>query len=362
MRSFTKLIRAFTFSIIGIAFVLFSLATSNYTPRNTADTEVKSALGTGHSKTSGSSQDVLLATRSKAEDGSELRFAVISDIHVRSTDEKAQQKLQNALEDLLDPQKDPLDIIVVNGDLGDGLPEDYSTVNRIIRTVRAGPAQKTPLIFTIGNHEFYKAYHLLSTSAWNTETFPNGETDEQAVQRFLNFAGRNKVYTDCVIKGYHFIFLGSEKSAMSDRKIGDGVYLSEEQLSWLKDKLAENSDPQKPIFLFLHQPVYTSNSDSPIHTQYVMQHEELTKILEAYPQVILFSGHLHLKLGAPGTVVHETFTLFEDSSVSRVRQAPAEASEGLVVEVEGSKVIVQGRDFQLHKYIPDYFYTLNYGQ
>lgn len=345
MEKVIKLFIGITLAAIGIAAILFNLAALNTAPWNTTASEVKSALGRGI-----------------PESNPGLRFAVISDIHIRSTDEKAQGKMQNALEDLLDPQKEPLDLIVVNGDLGDGLPDDYSTLNRIIRNARSGPAQKTPLVFTIGNHEFYKAYHLLSTSAWNTDTFPNGETDEQAVQRFLNFAGRDKVYTDRVIKGYHFIFLGSEKSAMSDRKIGDGVYLSEEQLSWLKNKLAENADPQKPIFLFLHQPVYTAKSDSPIHTQYVMQHEELTKILEAYPQVILFSGHLHLKLGAPGTVVHEVFTMFEDSSVSRVRQASADASEGLMVETEGSKVSVQGRDFELHKFLPDYKFTLNYGQ
>ncbi|WP_434511428.1 metallophosphoesterase family protein [Desulfitobacterium sp. AusDCA] len=359
-----KIIKLFIGAIIaavGIAVILFDFAALNTNSRNASAVEVRSTLGRGIPIPE-TSKGILLTTGSKAVSNPGLRFAVISDVHVRSTDENVQRKMQNALEDLLDPQKEPLDLIVVNGDLGDGLPEDYGALNRIIRNVRSGPTQKTPLVFTIGNHEFYKAYHLLSTSAWNKGTFPNGETDEQAVQRFLNFAGRDKVYTDRVIKGYHFIFLGSEKSSMSDRKIGDGVYLSEGQLSWLKDKLAENEDPKKPIFLFLHQPVYTSNSDSPIRTQYVMQHEELTKIMDAYPQIILFSGHLHLKLGAPGTVVHEIFTMFEDSSVSRVRQASADASEGLVVEAEGSKVTVQGRDFQLHKFIPDYKYTLNYGK
>ncbi|AHF07822.1 phosphohydrolase [Desulfitobacterium metallireducens DSM 15288] len=290
-----------------------------------------------------------------------MHFAVISDLHVRSTDENAQAKVENALSDLLDPQRSPLDLIVVNGDLGDGLPADYRVLNQLIQKVRSRSTQKTPLLFTMGNHEFYKAYHDPKTEAWNKETFPNGETDEQAVQRFLDFSGRDQVYTDRVMKGYHFIFLGSEKSAMSDPKIGDGVYLSEEQLTWLKQKLAENADPQKPIFVFLHQPLFTDKGDSPIHTQYVQQQEELAKILEAYPQVVLFSGHLHLKIGAPGTAVHDAFTLFGDSSVTRVRQATAEASEGLMVTVDGSKVTVQGRDFEYHQPIPQSDIALNYG-
>lgn len=301
-------------------------------------------------------------TIQNTESSSELHFAVISDLHVRSTDEKAQAKVENALRDLLDPQHAPLDLIVVNGDLGDGLPSDYTALNQVIQTVRSGPTQKTPLLFTVGNHEFYKAYHEPNTEVWNKETFPNGDTDEKAVQRFLDFSGRDQVYTDRVIKGYHFIFLGSEKSAMSDPKIGDGVYLSEEQLIWLKQKLAENAEPNRPIFVFLHQPVFTADSDSPIHSQYVMQHEELVNLLEAYPQVILFSGHLHLKIGAPGTVVQETFTLFGDSSVARVRQSTPEASEGLMVEADGSKVTVQGRDFEQHQLIPSTDITLDYSQ
>ncbi|HVJ47589.1 metallophosphoesterase family protein [Desulfitobacterium sp.] len=307
-------------------------------------------------------EPVLPVISRNTEPSTELRFAVISDLHVRSTDKIAQSKVQNALSDLLDPQQSPLDLIVVNGDLGDGLPADYRSLNQLIQNVRSGTTQTTPILFTIGNHEFYKAYHEPNSDAWNKDTFPNGDTDEQAVQRFLNFSGRDKVYADSMIKGYHFIFLGSEKSAMSDPNIGDGVYLSEEQLAWLEQKLAENADPKKPIFVFLHQPVFTANSDSPIKSQYVMQHEKLVNILESYPQVILFSGHLHLKIGAPGTVVHETFTLFGDSSVTRVRQATPEASEGLIVKAGGSKVTVQGRDFEQHKFIPQSDIALDYGK
>lgn len=338
------------------ALIFLSLSGVNTNPWGVVFQRTKSVLSRTNSQTELLSQNTSQANKQG------LLFAVISDIHVRSTDERAQAKFQNALEDLLDPQKFPLDLLVINGDLGDGIPSDYSTLNRIIRNVRSGPVQETPLLFTIGNHEFYKAYHKAANGAWSPETFPNGETDAKALQRFLNFTGRDTVYTDRFVKGYHFIFLGSEKSAMTDRKIGDGAYLSKEQLTWLKKKLAENSEPEKPIFVFLHQPVYTASSDTPIHTQYVVQHEELAALLEAYPQVVLFTGHLHLKLGAPGTVVHETFTLFGDSSVSRVRQAPPEASEGLMVEVQGSKVLVQGRDFQKHEMIPDISYPLDFGR
>lgn len=303
----------------------------------------------------------LPVTTQITESSKTLRFAVISDLHIRDTDKKAQAKVQKALSDLFNPQEAALDLIVVNGDLGDGLPADYATLNQIIYNARSGAAQKPPLMFTIGNHEFYKAYHEQTTGAWNKGTFPNGETDELAVQRFTEFAGREQVYTDLVVKGYHFIFLGSEKSAMSDPKIGDGVYLSEEQLDWFKAKLKENVDPQKPIFVFLHQPVFTDNSDSPIHTQYVVQHEQLVNILESYPQVVLFSGHLHLKIGAPGTDVHDSFNLFGSSSVTRVRQSSPDASEGLMVTVDGSKVTVQGRDFEQRQPIPQSEVTLDYG-
>jgi 3',5'-cyclic AMP phosphodiesterase CpdA len=289
-----------------------------------------------------------------------VRFAAISDIHILSSD-PAPMKLQTALEDLLTKQDPPLDLIVLNGDLGDGTPEDYEAISQILRTVRTSTGKTTPIVPTIGNHEFYKAFHEPISRAWNAETFPNQETDALAQQRFLAFAERDTIYTDYYINGYHFIFLGSEKSRMSDPNIVDAAYLSETQLTWLKAKISENLTPGKPVFVFLHQPVFSSQSQAKTKYNLVVQQQELAKILQSVPNVVLFVGHLHIALGTPDAYVKDTFHMFNSASVSRVRQK-ADASQGLVVDVNEGVVKVQGREFLKHEWISEAKYKLNFSK
>lgn len=325
---------------------------SNEIPQTIEINEAISLLGTLPLSSTFEAKDVLKSSQNN------VRFAVISDIHILSS-ETAPLKFRTALEDLLMNQEPPLELVVLNGDLGDGTPEDYQRLNQILRSVRTSTGKTTPIVPTTGNHEFYKAYHDPNSNAWNAATFPNQETDTLALQRFLAFAGRDKVYTDYYINDYHFIFLGSEKSAMSDRNIGDAAYLSEDQLTWLKSKISENLTPGKPVFVFLHQPVFSSNSEAKAKYNLVVQQKELVKILQAVPNVVLFVGHLHLKLGSPDSVVNDTFTMFNDSSASRVRQAP-EASQGLIVDVKEGVVNVQGRDFLKHEWLPEAKYQLKH--
>jgi len=287
-----------------------------------------------------------------------VRFAVISDIHILQS-ETAPMKFQTALEDLLMNQQPPLDFVVLNGDLGDGTLKDYQKVNEILRSVRTRTGKTTPIVPTIGNHEFYKAFHDPDSNAWNADTFPNQETDPQVILRFLEFAGRDKVYTDHYINGYHFIFLGSEKSRMSDPNIGDAAYLSETQLTWLKSKISENRTPGKPVFVFLHQPVFSSQSEAKRKYNLVVQQEELVKILQSVPNVVLFAGHLHIRLGSEDSFVKDRFTMFNSASVSRVWPASSETSQGLVVDVKEKDVSVQGRDFLQHGWLSEANYQLD---
>lgn len=306
-----------------------------------------------------------LSSASEANDGlksrqNNVRFAVISDIHILSS-ETAPMKFRTALEDLLMNQEPSLDLVVLNGDLGDGTPKDYQSLNQILRSVRTSTGKTTPIVPTNGNHEFYKAYHEPDCNTWNADTFPNQDTDPLALQRFLAFAGRDKIYTDHYINGYHFIFIGSEKSRMSDLDIGDAAYLSKTQLTWLKSKISEDLTLGKPVFVFLHQPEFSSNSEAKTKYNLVVQQEELAKILQSVPNVVLFVGHLHIKLGSPDSVVKDTFTMFNDASASRVRQAP-EASQGLIVDVKDGVVNVQGRDFLQHEWLPEAKYQLNFSK
>lgn len=214
---------------------------------------------------------------------SNVLFGVVSDIHVQSTNPVAQNKFRQMLGDMV---KLNVPNLVINGDLGDGGQQDYNTLGNLIMQQKNHPA----IYYTIGNHEFYQAYHNPITNAWSPETFPNGETEIAALNRFLDFTKRGKVYYDQYLKSYHFIFLGSEKSAISDPAYGDRAYLSDEQLGWLKSKLTENYTPGKPIFVFLHQPLVRLGS-TPNRPDFVIQADRLREILNPFPEVFFFSGH-----------------------------------------------------------------------
>ncbi|HZK53692.1 MAG TPA: metallophosphoesterase [Desulfosporosinus sp.] len=274
-----------------------------------------------------------------------LLFGVVSDIHVQSTNLVAQNKFAQMLGDMVQLQVPNL---IINGDLGDGSPQDYHTLDRLISHQKSSPA----ILYALGNHEFYKAYRN-SNNGWSPQAFPNGETDDMALNRFSQLTGQDQVYYDKYLKGYHFIFLGSEKSVMSDPNIGDRAYLSNEQLQWLESKLKEKYTLGKPIFVFLHQPLINHESTK---NNFIIQGERLREILKRFSEVIFFSGHMHRELKLPATALRDRFLMISSSSVYLPRDSYGKflpnKSEGLVIQVIKNNVVIKGRNFMTQTWIP----------
>jgi 3',5'-cyclic-AMP phosphodiesterase len=305
------------------------------------------------------------ATGKKRADKPLLSFPVISDIHVQSWHQTSHDKLKAALNDLyqINPNADTL---IINGDLTNGLPADYTKLKELM----AEAPHPKKVFYTIGNHEFYKAW-FDSNGAWNPASFPNGETEASSIGRFLDLTKEKKVYYDQTVAGHHFIFLGSEQYRQSDPANLEDAYLSKEQLSWLKASLSRGAATNKPIFVFLHQPLpYTvaGTHFCCVNNRAVVQHEELKQILSGYPQVIFFSGHSHWELKLPQTLVRDSFTMVNSSSVvqpwtddnqgGEMLTAPEE-SEGLYVEVYPDEVLIQGRDFYRQRWIPEAQFSIS---
>ncbi|WCK54934.1 metallophosphoesterase [Aneurinibacillus sp. Ricciae_BoGa-3] len=299
----------------------------------------------------------LIPTAAAANDPG-IRFSVISDIHIQTHDTTSQQKLKGALQDIkrLDPKQDAL---IVNGDLTEGMPADYALLANIM-SKNPRPAH---VFYTIGNHEFHKAW-FDKAGQRKDATFPNGETEKASIQQFLAFAHQKKVYYDEWIRGYHFIFLGSEKYRQSDPKYGEDAYLSNAQLDWLRARFNEGTG-DKPVFVFLHQPLSNtvSGTNGYGNDRAIIQHQELKSILEKHPEVVFFTGHTHWELGLPKTLVQDSFTMVNESSVwepwtANNKPAPGKRSEGLYIEVFGDRILINGRDYINHKWIQDAAYTI----
>ena len=280
---------------------------------------------------------------------STLTFVVVSDLHINRLN--AVSHFSALLNDNFNSRPDAM---VVVGDLGDGRPRDYQVIKGELN--RHNLEINYPIYWTIGNHEFYKSfYNHQNDKVWSTKSFPNKETDASAVQRFLAFAGRDKVYADTWIHDYHFIFLGSDRSRMKSWAYQDLAYLSDGQLSWLAETLESGSASKKPVFVFLHQPLPYQLESGGMQHGYVIQWQRLKEILGKYPNVILFSGHTHFVLDSNFMQSDTSCTMINSSSlavpIDRQRQHILNSAPGLVVEVDREKVFIRGRDFLRQQWI-----------
>ncbi|MFY0758594.1 LamG-like jellyroll fold domain-containing protein [Metabacillus dongyingensis] len=259
-----------------------------------------------------------------------MTLNVISDIHL--SDQRTSEKFSAALQDLyeIDPK---VDAMVINGDLTNyGTEKEYSKLRELLE--QSPKPEKTYM--TIGNHEFF-----------------NRQGNEVNIKRFTDFIGEDHVYYEKMVRGYSFIFLGSETWG-PDGPYKDAANLSEEQLNWLEDTLEKRSKNKKPIFVFLHQQMENTFDAS---WPSLIQDKELNNILSKYPQSIIFSGHTHQDLHRP-SMIQKDFTMINTASVYYTTFY-GEESQGLYLEVYEDKVIVKGRDFYRKQWITEAQFTID---
>ncbi|MDR6120891.1 glucan-binding YG repeat protein [Bacillus sp. SLBN-46] len=275
-----------------------------------------------------------------------LQIPIMSDVHINESIENRQMRFQTALQEFksLAPNYQALAIV---GDLTDqGLDRQYEKFNQILSQYANQDAER---VLVMGNHEFYEGIY------WPKPYF----TDEMFIDRFITNTGMPGLYYDKWIEGvnskkYHFIVLGSEESKVTNPNNHDDAVLSDEQYQWLENTLSVETDPKKPIFVFLHQPI-----DDTVYGSEEwggnLRDGRLKGILQKYPQAILFTGHLHYLLNHPRSVYQDGFTMADTGSLAYTLyengNAPAEFSQGLLVNVYDNKVEIKAREFSNHTWI-----------
>lgn len=278
--------------------------------------------------------------KNTAQDKPILAFSVVSDIHSNSS------KFHNALIDLHNINS-KLDVLILNGDTVDkGIKSHYDKMKDAINKDKKLLPQK--VIINIGNHEFFtqSIFKLTDTNS--------------SIKQYLSFSGEKNVYHDTWIKGYHFISLGSEKTNIPPMESNIQAYLSNSQLKWLETKLKEKYEPNKPIFVFLHQPLNCSvkgTYDNEFNSNAIMQNKSLKNILSRYPNIIFFSSHTHNMLNPYEGCIKQKFTICDTSSVASpidTENRYTDNSEGIYVEVYNNAVVIRGRDFKNKKWINIY--------
>ncbi|OCT16005.1 hypothetical protein A8709_10325 [Paenibacillus pectinilyticus] len=308
--------------------------------------------GEGLKSTSTSQQAAVQATVQVAPQTATplFSFSVMSDIHVMSSDSASQQLLKQALADHHELRPDSK-LLVLNGDLTNGSEGDYRSLMALLSHQPHAPVQAT-----MGNHDFY--------GVWRT---PEGETDytklnpswssRDAVALFDRIWGYDKPYHELVVEGYHFLFLSGEAYRDVDASIKEDAFLSPAQLSWLRERLTDASaaDAGKPVFVFLHQPLPRTLDGTDTELG-VVQHQELRALLDAHPNVILFSGHTHWNVETTNQVKQLKFLAASSASIREVWSAQNEPetqslSQSLIVDVYPERVVILRREHTEKRWI-----------
>jgi len=271
-----------------------------------------------------------------------LSFQVITDTHIRAEGDLTYNRhFELALRDIATNGGSSCGIMHA-GDLTDnGFPSEYDAMTSIWREFEA---QLPPLYATMGNHD-------VRLGVW-----------EDRLQRFLRHSGMSGPYHDHWIGGYHFIFLGTEKNLELH------CSLSGEQLQWLDQSLSDQGSPDRPVFVFLHQPLLNTVAGSLERQQWhgVVEDEELRKVLGKYPSAILFTGHTHWQLESEHTHFeggNRLPDMFNAASVAYLWSDDGEAiagSQGFYVEVYPNRVCVKGRDFLRGEWVKNAQFEVKY--
>lgn len=277
------------------------------------------------------------STQAISQDKPKLRMPVMSDIHLRYKDQS--DRFIRALEDYKKIAPDYQAIAFV-GDITEmGSEYQYDDFMKIIGEYANKDAEK---IAALGNHEYVELMYGIKAS------------DDVFKNRFVTKTKMPKIYYDKWVNGYHFITLSGE--VFNNSNINDAI-ISDEQYSWLEKTLPVKSDPKKPIFVFLHQPITNTVYGSELYHGN-LNDGRLLNILKKYPQVIFFSGHSHNLVQHPRTVYQDGFTMVNTGSVAyswyNGGAGPESFSQGLLVDVYDDKVVIGAREFSTGKWLKTY--------
>ena len=261
-------------------------------------------------------------------------FTVLSDVHVtQSASNVFNRNFVNALKQVSKYMPDS-DALILSGDItNNGKTPEYEKLMDAISNYQ----ESLPSVyFAIGNHDMML----------------NRDDPERQIDYFLEYTQMPGNYYQFDMDGYSFFVIGSDGQPDSVAIGSDVSWMSQEQLDWLAEGLAEEAAraPEQPIFVISHQPLLNTVPES--HYETIQQNDELMAILEQYPQVIFISGHTHYALDVETDVnsgYGEGISTVHAGCVSRLwsrEEGNYTGSQGIYVEICEDFVRINGFDFK----------------
>lgn len=279
-----------------------------------------------------------------------LSLGAVSDVHI-GNGYGSEAKFTAALNQLkmraAEQDANGLDAVVVAGDLiNTKNTGQISTFKSLYEQVF--DPKKVPMIYTVGNHDMNGGYAWSANTVADNAAFHSILGDDYFLTDQDQTARKNFECRHCIVGNYHILCV-TPNSSKTDGSIPT-VY-DAQAITWLNSKLKAitEANPDRYVMVVTHPMIYNTVYGSDLGRFWYT--ESLTSILEGYPQVVTFSGHLHFPLNDPRSIWQGTFTSLGCASVSymafeggnyvnksssTVLKDAGEFSEGLLVQFDRS--------------------------
>ena len=267
-----------------------------------------------------------------------VRFAVITDLHVKADPERINNQVLAETVDILNAMDPPPELVLLTGDLVDQLPsddpayyEENTTAVHQVATLLAGLAM--PALPSLGNHDYFTNDGVLEN-----EVTEDPEAREALMMEHLGMPGPWYRYDH---RGVAFCALNTmQPDPDADWHPGECGSFGPEQLAWLEQQLAGGL----PCVLFFHHPLALDNAveaglaairpfevpragvDKYVGTEYEGWTDPIYALLEQYadriPAVFVGHGHWFVRDELAGTPVMMTDSVGNSVLLSELDGAP----------------------------------------
>ena len=212
-----------------------------------------------------------------------MRLGVMTDTHVGSSVESC-SRVRAAFELF---RNQGADLVINNGDIADHFnPEGYARYRQVFDEVYAGQP-KPREVFVYAWHDAY---------CYRGRKFSNVEAAAPVAFEDVRRCLRANPHTDIIeFRGYAFLVM--------PQFIGSPGFISFDEYE-RRVAAACAAHPGQPVFVIDHVPPYAT-----VYNSCNWGEERRRKILDKYPQAVVFSGHVHGSLRNDVMIWQDAFTV-----------------------------------------------------
>lgn len=292
----------------------------------------------------------------------DIRFGVVSDVHLLRPGHA--EMLEKAF--VYFRERD-VDAVVIPGDIADTgriseLRRCADVFKRVFPKAAGRDGRRVEKVFIYGNHDIWGSYHMIKRdpdlAREDAIAFEDGRPERVWEEIF------EEPYSDFYLKEIKgFVFIGAH-------------WTKRDNFGGLADFLKSNADKiasEKPFFYIQHS--HPSNTCIGAWA-WGRDNGFSTQVLSKYPNAVAISGHSHYPLTNERSIWQGEFTSINASSLAKSsngyslrenfkdnshgftgdtrchlmpRMQMPDSSQGLVVSVYGSELLIERRDFQADK-------------